>query len=119
MKLIDNGRNVHEQIFVKAQKINNNKIEGTIASKLNRFPNRKMGDPISVKNTEVLDWTITKPNGKEEGNLVGKFMDVLIDRYLAIIIEIDTDKTGKVTSAKFLRLPIDTNKMFLIVSQRK
>ena len=26
-------------------------------------------------NLEVLDWTISKPDGTEEGNFVGKFLD--------------------------------------------
>jgi hypothetical protein len=28
-----------------------------------------------VSEAELLDWLITKPDGSEEGNVVGKFLD--------------------------------------------
>ena len=28
-----------------------------------------------MKESDVLDWTISKPDGTEEGNFVGKFLD--------------------------------------------
>ena len=43
---------------------------GTIAIK--RFKN---GDPYSCPESELMDWVITHPDGTEEGNVVGKFLD--------------------------------------------
>jgi hypothetical protein len=33
------------------------------------------GDRYATAETELLDWLITKPDGTEEGNVVGKFLD--------------------------------------------
>ena len=33
------------------------------------------GDPVTVKEAELVDWMIARPDGSEEGNVVGKFLD--------------------------------------------
>jgi hypothetical protein len=30
---------------------------------------------ITVPESEVLDWTIARPDGSEEGNFIGKYLD--------------------------------------------
>lgn len=35
----------------------------------------KKGDKLKVEEKDVLDWTISKPDGTEEGNVIGKFLD--------------------------------------------
>jgi len=35
----------------------------------------KHGDTYSFPEADLLDWTISKPDGTEEGNFVGKFLD--------------------------------------------
>jgi len=66
-----------EQIFVRVISWNNNLIKGTIANRLNRVKGFKYGQLIEFPEKAVLDWLITKANGKEEGNFVGKFLDTL------------------------------------------
>jgi hypothetical protein len=33
------------------------------------------GKELSVPEEEIVDWVITKPDGGEEGNLIGKYID--------------------------------------------
>ncbi|MBK7538639.1 MAG: hypothetical protein IPI49_25370 [Myxococcales bacterium] len=35
----------------------------------------QVGDPVQFSEQEVEDWTISRPDGSEEGNVVGKFLD--------------------------------------------
>ena len=34
-----------------------------------------LGDPYTFPEGELVDWLITHPDGSEEGNVVGKFLD--------------------------------------------
>jgi Uncharacterized protein conserved in bacteria (DUF2314) len=65
----------YEQVFVKVTGWKGESIQGTIASKLSLIQNHSMGEKLTCKESEVLDWTISKPDGTEEGNFVGKFLD--------------------------------------------
>ncbi len=40
-----------------------------------RVTGYKEGDEFRISKTELLDWTISKPDGSEEGNVVGKFLE--------------------------------------------
>jgi uncharacterized protein YegJ (DUF2314 family) len=66
-----------EQIFVKVSKSENNTYIGKIASQPLGKIKFKFGDPIKVDTKDVIDWSIVKDNGEEEGNLLGKAMDLL------------------------------------------
>jgi len=68
-----NGR--REQVFIAVSRIVDQKITGRISSQIQLIHGYKPGDPITVSENEMLDWLITKPDGSEEGNFVGKFMD--------------------------------------------
>jgi hypothetical protein len=35
----------------------------------------KNTDPHSFPESELIDWLISRPDGTEEGNVVGKFLD--------------------------------------------
>ncbi len=63
-----------EQSFVAVNSWNGDTIEGTIANDIS-MPGYKAGDKIKCNDSEVLDWTISKEDGSEEGNVVGKFLD--------------------------------------------
>ena len=66
-----------EQIFVRVTEWNDDEIQGTIANQLNAVKGFKYGQLIKFPESAILDWLITKPNGDEEGNFVGKFLDTL------------------------------------------
>ena len=53
------------------------KDNGTIESELGAVRDYKTGQQITFPETEVDDWMILRPDGSEEGNFVGKFMDTL------------------------------------------
>lgn len=67
----------YEQIFVRVTKWGDSNISGTIANELNVVKNFSYGQPIQFPEAAVLDWLITNPDGSEEGNYVGKFLDSL------------------------------------------
>ena len=67
----------HEQIFVRVTEWNGKTIKGTIANELTAVKSYKFGQLIEFPESAILDWLITKPNGDEEGNYVGKFLDSL------------------------------------------
>ena len=64
-----------EQVFIAVQSIRDGVITGQIAGDINLVSGYKNGDPYVLPETELLDWLITHPDGSEEGNVVGKFMD--------------------------------------------
>jgi hypothetical protein len=65
-----------EQVFIAVKEIKDGKITGTIYSEIQLLKDAfKFGDSYTFLESELLDWTITKPDGSEEGNFVGKFLD--------------------------------------------
>jgi hypothetical protein len=64
-----------EQVFVAVKEIKDGTVKGVIWSEIELVSGYKMGDTYSFPETELLDWTISKPDGTEEGNFVGKFLD--------------------------------------------
>ncbi len=63
-----------EQVFVHVNSWHEDKIDGTLANHVNLLSYHE-GDKIQVLEKDILDWTIMGPDGKEEGNVVGKFID--------------------------------------------
>jgi len=64
-----------EQSFVRVQSIAGARITGVIASRLQLVTSFRQGQAYSLDDSELIDWLITKPDGSEEGNYVGKFLD--------------------------------------------
>ncbi len=64
-----------EQVFIAVKEISDGVIKGLIASDIETVSGYKAGDKYSFPEAELLDWTISKPDGSEEGNFVGKFLD--------------------------------------------
>ncbi|MFT3772434.1 MAG: hypothetical protein QM820_44130 [Minicystis sp.] len=69
------GTGAFEQVFVAVSAIQNGRIRGRIASDVRRVQGYKHGDPHEFPEAELVDWVISRPDGSEEGNLVGKFLD--------------------------------------------
>jgi hypothetical protein len=63
-----------EQVFVRVTSWKGQTIRGRLASET-PYIHRKVGETIICTENDVLDWTISKPDGSEEGNFVGKFLD--------------------------------------------
>ena len=64
-----------EQVFIAVKEIKDGKIKGLIASDIQLVSGYKLNDVYIFPESEILDWTISKPDGTEEGNFVGKFLD--------------------------------------------
>jgi len=64
-----------EQVFILVQEIKDGTIKGRIANEITTVVGYKEGDEYSFPESELLDWTITKPDGTEDGNFIGKFLD--------------------------------------------
>jgi uncharacterized protein YegJ (DUF2314 family) len=64
-----------EQVFIRVKECSGEMISGTIANHLNTVKEYSYRQLISFNEKDVMDWLIAKPDGSEEGNFVGKFMD--------------------------------------------
>ncbi len=64
-----------EQSFIAVDEIKDGIVKGVIANEITLVKKYKRGDEYSFSETELIDWTITKADGTEEGNFVGKFLD--------------------------------------------
>lgn len=65
----------HEQVFVVVDSIVRDSIAGRIWSRVEVVKGHRLRQPYAFPETELLDWLIAKPDGTEEGNVVGKFLD--------------------------------------------
>jgi Uncharacterized protein conserved in bacteria (DUF2314) len=74
-KLWDHSHTKFEVVFVVADKISDGKVTGHLATHTKQPVGYNYGDRITFPESEVMDWTIVHPDGTEEGNVVGKFLD--------------------------------------------
>ena len=73
-RLLDSTKRF-EQVFIAVKEIKDGKISGLIWSDINLVTGYKRGDAYTFPESEIIDWTISKPDGTEEGNFVGNFLD--------------------------------------------
>jgi len=69
-----------EQVFVTADSIKRDSVFGRIGSEVAFVDGFRRGQPYVVPLRDVMDWTIVRPDGTEEGNFVGKYLDSLQSR---------------------------------------
>ena len=69
----------HEQVFVAVDSITGQGeqavIAGRLASSLGAVRGYRAGQPLIVSAADLVDWMVARPDGSEEGNVVGKFLD--------------------------------------------
>ncbi len=65
----------YEQVFIAVKEIKNGIVKGLIWSDVQIVSGYKHGDNYSFPESELIDWTISKADGSEEGNFVGNFLD--------------------------------------------
>lgn len=68
-------KGIPEKFYVEVGNIKDGVIKGTIASNIRRLAKVKRGEKYSFPETDLIDWMIVKPDGGEEGNFVGKFLN--------------------------------------------
>jgi len=64
-----------EMVFLAVDSLTRDSVFGRIWNQIHVVRGYRLRDPHAVAETELLDWLITKPDGSEEGNVVGKFLD--------------------------------------------
>ena len=64
-----------EQVFIAVGSIANGTIGGTIASQIGLVQGYRYGQSYAFPESALVDWMVARPDGSEEGNVVGKFMD--------------------------------------------
>jgi uncharacterized protein YegJ (DUF2314 family) len=64
-----------EDVFVIVETIRDGKVTGRIANIPEIVTNYRRGQSISVPESEIRNWVIVRPDGSEEGNVVGKFLE--------------------------------------------
>lgn len=73
--LVDRGGLRREDTFVRVEKIQGGNITGTILNELSVVKDYKTGRRITFPESKIDNWLILRPDGTEEGNAVGKFLD--------------------------------------------
>ena len=79
VRLFDAARH-EEQVFVAIESIRGDTLVGHLDSEIGMLSRFHRGDRFLVLRDAVIDWTITQPDGTEDGNLLGKLMDTLQER---------------------------------------
>jgi hypothetical protein len=69
------GEYRREYVFVIVDKIIGGKISGRINNKLLSLKTYRFGQRVQFPESRVLNWTIVRPDGSEDGNYVGNFLD--------------------------------------------
>lgn len=64
-----------EAVFITVTGIKGDQVTGRIDSDVRGVPGYKPGDSYTLSERDIVDWVIVRPDGSEEGNLVGKFLD--------------------------------------------
>jgi hypothetical protein len=72
-KLHSPGR--EEAVFVTVAGIKGDQVTGRIDSDVRGVVGYKAGDSYTLSERDIIDWVIVRPDGSEEGNLIGKFLD--------------------------------------------
>jgi hypothetical protein len=64
-----------EGVFLAVDEIRADTVRGRIWNQIGVVHGFQYGQALAVPESEVLDWTISHPDGTEEGNYVGKAID--------------------------------------------
>jgi hypothetical protein len=64
-----------EQVFVAVDRIQDGRIYGRIWSEIGVVQGYRLGQPYDFPESELVDWVISHPDGSEEGNVVGRFLE--------------------------------------------
>ena len=68
---------VEEQVFVSVSEIKDQTVHGYLYNKPKNVRGYRFLQAYQFPEKKLIDWMITKPNGEQEGNFVGKFLEGL------------------------------------------
>ena len=66
-----------EYLFVAVDEIAEDQIRGRIWNDVKVLQSLSIRAPIEIQEDAISDWLITKPDGSEDGNIIGKYIDTL------------------------------------------
>jgi hypothetical protein len=72
---IHDAKGHHEEVFVAVDSIVGARIFGTLSSPIDIVQGYRYRQPYDFDDSELVDWTFANPDGSEEGNVVGKFIE--------------------------------------------
>lgn len=72
-QLYDDANN-KEQVFIKVTSWEKSEVCGKLSSNPQHLKGYRIGQDIIVHENKIIDWTISLPNGSEEGNFVGRYL---------------------------------------------
>jgi hypothetical protein len=72
---LDDASGHHEQVFVAVDSIVGPRIFGWLVSEINVVHGYRYRQRFNLDESELVDWMFANPDGSEEGNIVGKFLD--------------------------------------------
>lgn len=64
-----------EQVFVAVDSVIAKRIHGRIWSQILIVEGYRLQQPYAFPEDDLIDWMIARPDGTEEGNVVGRFLD--------------------------------------------
>jgi hypothetical protein len=64
-----------EQVFVAVDSVRAKRVYGRIWSQVLIVDGYQLRQPYDFHEDDLIDWMITRPDGTEEGNIVGRFLD--------------------------------------------
>ena len=64
-----------EQVFIAVDSIADGRIAGRIWNHVMLVAGYRIGQRYALAEPDLVDWLIARPDGSEEGNVVGNFMD--------------------------------------------
>jgi hypothetical protein len=62
-------------VFLAVDSLARDSIFGRIWNQIGVVRGYRLRDRLAIREAALLDWLITKADGSEEGNVVGKFLD--------------------------------------------
>jgi hypothetical protein len=72
---LHDARGRMEQVFVAVDRIERDSVAGRVWSDIAVVQGFRRGQQLVIPESDIVDWMISKPDGSEEGNLMGKFID--------------------------------------------
>ncbi len=67
--------NKFEGVYLEVKTWKGTHISGLLATLPDLIKGHQIGEKIVAEEKDIYDWTISRPDGTEEGNFVGKFLD--------------------------------------------
>ena len=66
-----------EQVFVAVDGIDGDRVKGRVWNDRHVIEGFQRGQAVTIPESEIVDWMVARPDGTEEGNWMGRFIDAL------------------------------------------